>query len=149
MISPILFHICIFLYFLQVHFWFSLKSVFFFLHHNLYFFAFLLNICRKFLKSTYFQRKFMYAWEKIERNEDSFIYLFFKVYLFIYLERDRTRVGGCSKRGRERIPTRPVLSAWSLMWGSNSEIMKSWPELKPRVGWWTDWDTQAVKGSFI
>ena len=70
-----------------------------------------------------------------------FIY-FFK-FVFIYFERDRdsTSGGGAEREGDRESQAGSALSAWSPLWGSNSqnreitrETVRSRPEPKPRVG---------------
>ena len=68
---------------------------------------------------------------------------FFKVYLFILWETETVwaREG---QRTREReSQAGSTLSAYSQMWGLNSQTVRSCPELKPRVGCLTNWATQA------
>ena len=42
-----------------------------------------------------------------------------------------------------------VLSVWSPTWGPNSQTMRSWNELKSRVGCSTHWATQAPLSEFL
>ena len=73
------------------------------------------------------------------------------IYLFWERERDREREEESSEekgRGRERERDREsqavsMLSAQSLMWGLIPRTMRSWPDLKARVGRLTDWATQT------
>ena len=66
-------------------------------------------------------------------------------FCFVFFLRERQRQ--CKwKRGSERERESQVgsaLSAQSLMWGSHSWIVRSWPEPKPRVRCLTDWGTQV------
>ena len=55
---------------------------------------------------------------------------------------ERVSRGG-TERGRERIPSRLRLSEWSRTWGSVSWKVRSWPELRSRVGCLTHWATQV------
>ena len=56
--------------------------------------------------------------------------------------RDRKRVHE-QGRGRERIPNGFWAIEQSSTWGSNSRTMRSWPELKSKVGGLTHWATQV------
>ena len=59
--------------------------------------------------------------------------------LFIYFEKERVCEQGRGKeRGRKRIQAGSMLSAQSLMQGLNSCTVKSWPEIKPKVGHLTE-----------
>ena len=77
----------------------------------------------------------------------------FKRSLFLYFERESERTctwGRGKERGRERASkTGCTLSAQSLMWGSISWTLRSWPELKSRVGRLTDWATPVPQITFF
>ena len=62
-----------------------------------------------------------------------FLSFFKKVYLFW---------GGRWQRQGERENPKQALLAWSPTWGSNSQTVRSWPELKSRVGHSTNWATR-------
>ena len=66
-----------------------------------------------------------------------FVYLFI-ISLFILRETERVSRGGAEREGERQSQAGFTLSAWRPMWGSNSQNMRSWPELKPRVGHLTD-----------
>ena len=81
----------------------------------------------------------------VNRASVSYIYSSFDS-VFILKEREREWEWdreGQRERGRERIPSRLLLSAWSLMWDLNPWTMISWPELKPSVERLAGWATQA------
>ena len=61
---------------------------------------------------------------------------FFITYFEIERERGRERCG--ERRGRES-QAGSVLLAQSLMQGSNSQTIRLWPDLKSRIGCFTDW----------
>ena len=87
------------------------------------------------------------------------INFFFRILLyflkFIYFERQRERErerereskqGRGTERGRERKNPKQAphcLSAQSMMWGLNSRTVRSWPELKSRVGHLTNCANQV------
>ena len=50
---------------------------------------------------------------------------------------------GAEREGERDYQAGSALSAQSPTWGLNPWTMRSWPELKPRVGYLTDWATQA------
>ena len=62
-------------------------------------------------------------------------------------ERQREREGEGGRERESQAGTTP--SAWSLMWGSNSQNVRSWRESKPRVRHLTDWATQAPLNSIF
>ena len=75
-------------------------------------------------------------------------FFFFK---FTYLFRERM----CTWAGKEQIEREresqagTMLSAQSPTWGSNPQTKRSWPEPKPRVRGWTNWDTEVPLATFI
>ena len=81
----------------------------------------------------------------------SIVWLFFKVFLLILRERNRTRKGRREKenwrgrdRGREReFQASSTQSVQSWMQISNSQTVRSCPKLKSRVGCLTDQATQV------
>ena len=55
--------------------------------------------------------------------------------------RESTSRGGAEREKESQVGS--TLSMQSLTWGSISQTMSSWPEPKLRVGYLTDWATQA------
>ena len=77
----------------------------------------------------------------------SFTIKFFNAHLIFEREREREseRWGGAErKKGREKSQAGSMLSAQS----SISQTMRSWPELKPRIGHLTNWAIQVPHFSF-
>ena len=71
-------------------------------------------------------------------------YVFILLSLFIYFERESEWASRRGQKKRERESQAvSTLSAWSPTWGSNPQTMRSWPELKPRVGRLTYWSPQV------
>ena len=71
----------------------------------------------------------------------------FNLFKFIYFDWEH-ELG----RGRERrreYQAGSALSARSLMWGSNSQTVRSWPEMKSRVQSLMDWGTRHPSTSFL
>ena len=73
-----------------------------------------------------------------------FCYIFSFLKNFIYFERERD-VRGADREGERENPKQALChQCKSLRQGSNLQTVKSWPELKPRVGRLIHWATQAV-----
>ena len=65
-------------------------------------------------------------------------------------ERERTWAGvGAEREGRRESQEGSTLSAQSPTWGQNPRTVRSWPELKPRVGHSTDWATWAPQFNLL
>ena len=64
-------------------------------------------------------------------------------------ERLRLQVGKGQREVETESQAGSALSAQSLTWGSNSWTMRSWPDLRSRVGHLTDWATQALPTSSL
>ena len=75
----------------------------------------------------------------------SFLFFFLFFFFSIYFERQRRRG---RERGRES-QAGSVPSAQSQTWGSDSLMVRSWPEWKPRGGHWIDWAPQAPLASSL
>ena len=78
---------------------------------------------------------------------------FFNVYLFLR-DRDRERQretawGGSEREGDRDSEAGSMLLAQTPVWGLNPQTMRSWPELKPRVGRSTDWATYVPHNWFL
>ena len=70
-------------------------------------------------------------------------YLFVQVYLFILREKESSSRGGAEREGERKSQAGPHLSVWSLMQGSNSQTVRSWPGPKSRAEHLTDLATQV------
>ena len=72
----------------------------------------------------------------------SFVSLFFK-FIYLFWERER---GVGQREGQTEAQAASVLSAQSLIWGSNSRTVRSWSEWRSRVRCSTDWVIQTPLG---
>ena len=78
----------------------------------------------------------------VTSNISAYIF-FFTVYLFLREKKRVHKWGMDRERGERESQVGSALSAQSLMWGSNSQTMRSQPEPKPRVGCLTNWATHV------
>ena len=63
----------------------------------------------------------------------TFLFVFF-LSLFILRETESMRRGGGEREGEREFQAGSALSAWSQKWGLNPWTVRSWPELKLRIG---------------
>ena len=69
-------------------------------------------------------------------------FFFFK-FTYLFKEREKESRGGTEREGERESQGVSALSVQSLMQGSNSQTVRSWPEQKPRIRCFTDGATQA------
>ena len=87
------------------------------------------------------------GWFLLENPEEN-VFAVSSIFFFKFIfERERKCVnehttGGGAERERES-QAGSALSAWTQMWGSNSQTLRSSPEVKSRVRRWTNWVTQV------
>ena len=71
------------------------------------------------------------------------IYVCMYFQCLLIFERARGWAGEGQREKDRESQAGSALSAQNHVWGSNWQTMKSWPELKSRIGCLTDWATQA------